>query len=93
MNIFFNKLAVNSCPPWLHVIFPLIKKLDYDNITLSIDGKTFAGGYSLNVGNPHIVFFVKDCFKYNLKVLGPKIENHKIFDEQASFSIERISSP
>ena len=24
-------------------------------------------GYALNVGNPHIVFFVEDCFKYNLK--------------------------
>ena len=69
---------------------PLIKKLDYDNITLSIDGKTFAGGYSLNVGNPHIVFFVKDCFKYNLKVLGPKIENHKIFPEKVNVTFAQI---
>ena len=35
-----------------------------------------------NVGNPHIIFFVKDCFEYDLKILGPKIENHELFPEK-----------
>ena len=60
---------------------PLIKKLDHDNITLKIDDKIFTDGFSLNVGNPHIIFFVKDCFEYDLKILGPKIENHELFPE------------
>ena len=70
---------------------PLIKELDHDNITLNIDGKIFTGGFSLNVGNPHIVFFVKDCFEYDLKKLGPKIENHEIFPEKVNVTFAQIN--
>ena len=69
---------------------PLIKKLDHDNITLSINNKTFTDGFTLNVGNPHIVFFVKDCFEYDLKILGPKIENHEIFPEKVNVTFAQI---
>ncbi|MDC0418371.1 diaminopimelate epimerase [Pelagibacteraceae bacterium] len=69
---------------------PLIKELDYDNITLDIDGKIFTNGFSLNVGNPHIVFFVKDCFEYDLKILGPKIENHEFFPEKVNVTFAQI---
>ena len=69
---------------------PLIKKLDHDNITLKVNDKTFAGGFSLNVGNPHIVFFVKDCFEYDLKILGPKIENHEMFPEKINVTFAQI---
>ena len=37
---------------------PLSKKIDHSDITLNIDDKIFTNGFSLNVGNPHIVFFV-----------------------------------
>ena len=70
---------------------PLIKKLDHNNITLNIDDKLFTDGYSLNVGNPHIVFFVKDCFQYDLQVLGPKIENHEIFPEKVNVTFAQIN--
>ena len=60
------------------------------NITLDIDGKEFTHGFSLNVGNPHIVFFVKDCFKYDLKILGPKIENHELFPERTNVTFAQI---
>jgi diaminopimelate epimerase len=69
---------------------PLIKKLDHDNITLSIDGKMFTDGFCLNVGNPHIIFFVKDCFEYDLKILGPKIENHELFPEKINVTFAQI---
>ena len=69
---------------------PLIKKLDHDNITLNINNKTFTDGFTLNVGNPHIVFFVKDCFEYDLKILGPKIENHEIFPEKVNVTFAQI---
>ena len=70
---------------------PLIKKIDHDNITLNIDDKIFADGFCLNVGNPHIIFFVKDCFEYNLKILGPKIENHEIFPEKTNVTFAQIN--
>ena len=38
---------------------PLKEKLDHKNITLDIDSKKFTDGFSLNVGNPHIIFLLK----------------------------------
>ena len=70
---------------------PLIKELDHDNITLNIDGKIFTGGFCLNVGNPHIVFFFIDCFEYDLKKLGPKIENHEIFPKKVNVTFAQIN--
>ena len=69
---------------------PLSKKIDHSDISLNIDDKTFSSGFSLNVGNPHIVFFVKDCFEYNLKILGPKIENHELFPEKTNVTFAQI---
>jgi diaminopimelate epimerase len=69
---------------------PLIKKLDHDNITLNIDGKMFTNGFCLNVGNPHLIFFVKNCFEYDLKTLGPKIENHELFPEKINVTFAQI---
>ena len=70
---------------------PLIKKLDHDNITLNIDGKILTDGFCLNVGNPHLVFFVKDCFENDLKTLGPKIENHELFPEKINVTFAQIN--
>ena len=70
---------------------PLANKLDHKNINLNIDDKEFSNGFCLNVGNPHIIFFVKDCFKYDLKILGPKIENHELFPEKANVTFAQIN--
>ena len=69
---------------------PLINKLDHKNINLNIGHKVLSNGFSLNVGNPHIIFFVKDCFEYDLKILGPKIENHKLFPEKINVTFAQI---
>ena len=71
---------------------PLKKKLDHKNITLNIDNKKFTDGFSLNVGNPHIIFFVKDCFEYDLKILGPKIENHELFPDRTNVTFAQIDN-
>ena len=70
---------------------PLMKKLDHNNITLNIDDKILTDGFCLNVGNPHIIFFVKDCFEYDLKVLGPKIENHELFPEKINATFAQVN--
>jgi diaminopimelate epimerase len=69
---------------------PLSKKLNHKNITLKIDDKTFINGFSLSVGNPHIIFFVKDCYEYDLKILGPKIENHELFPEKTNVTFAQV---
>jgi len=70
---------------------PLIKKLDHDNITLNIDDKIFTYGFCLNVGNPHIIFFVKNCFEHDLRILGPKIENHELFPEKINVTFAQVN--
>ena len=69
---------------------PLSKKINPSNITLNIDDKIFSGGFCVNIGNPHIVFFAKDCFEHDLKVIGPKIENHDLFPEKVNVTFAEI---
>jgi diaminopimelate epimerase len=69
---------------------PLKKELDHKNITLDIENKILTNGFCLNVGNPHIIFFVKNCFEYDLKKLGPKIENHELFPEKVNVTFAQI---
>ena len=71
---------------------PLAKKLDNSKITLNIDDKIFTNGFCLNVGNPHIIFFVKDCFEHDLKILGSKIENHDLFPEKTNVTFAQIDN-
>jgi diaminopimelate epimerase len=70
---------------------PLSKNLDHSNITLNIEDKIFMDGFCVNVGNPHIIFFVKDCFKHDLKILGPKIENHELFPNRTNVTFAQIN--
>ena len=69
---------------------PLSKTVDPSNISLEIDNKIFNSGFCVNVGNPHIVFFVKDCFENNLKVIGPKIENHELFPDRINVTFAQM---
>ena len=70
---------------------PLSKDLDHSKITLNIEDKVFKDGFCLNVGNPHIIFFVKDCFEHDLKILGPKIENNKLFPERTNVTFAQVN--
>ena len=69
---------------------PLSKTIDPGKISLNINNKTFTNGFCVNVGNPHIIFFVKDCFKYDLKIIGPKIENHELFPEKTNVTFAQV---
>ncbi len=69
---------------------PISKSINTKDITLNIDNETFTGGFCVNVGNPHIIFFVKDCLEYDLKAIGPKIENHELFPEKTNVTFAQI---
>ena len=70
---------------------PLSKNLDHSKIALNIEDKVFTDGFCLNIGNPHIIFFVKDCFEHDLKILGPKIENNKLFPERTNVTFAQVN--
>src|SRR3954452_1503860 len=42
---------------------------------------------ALNVGNPHLVFFVPDAREVPLEVLGPRIENDPAFPERINVNV------
>ena len=69
---------------------PLSKKINPADITLDINSKKFTGGFCVNIGNPHIIFFVKNCFEYDLKTIGPKIEGHDLFPEKTNVTMAQV---
>ena len=91
-----NLVSINMGQPnfeWNKI--PLLKEMDNKNLQIkinSIDGKEMTGGFSLSVGNPHIVFFVENFNQFNLKEIGPKIENHNYFPEKCNVTLANIKN-
>ena len=86
---FYVELEMGK-PLFSYEEIPLSKSINSGNITLDINNKIFTNGFSLNIGNPHIIFFVKDCFEYDLKIIGPKIENHELFPEKINVTFAQV---
>jgi len=91
-----NLVSINMGEPnfeWNKI--PLLKKMDNKNLEIKInsnDGKEIKGGFSLSVGNPHIIFFVKDINQFNLKEIGPKIENHSYFPKKCNVTLASVKN-
>jgi len=91
-----NLVSINMGQPnfeWNKI--PLLKKIDNQNLKIkidSIDGKEIIGGFSLSIGNPHVIFFVEDFNQFNLKEIGPKIENHNYFPEKCNVTLANIKN-
>jgi len=72
---------------------PLNKKIDTKNLEIEVIDKNnnkHIGGIAVNVGNPHIVFFVNDIENFDLKKIGPKIENHELFPEKCNVTLAKV---
>ena len=72
---------------------PLSKELDTKNLNIKIvdtNNNEFFGGTAVNVGNPHIIFFVEDNEQFEIEKIGPEIENHKLFPEKCNVTIATI---
>jgi len=69
---------------------PLSEKRDTKNLNLKIidkNNKVHSGGTAVNVGNPHVVFFVDNLDDFDLNRIGPKIENNPLFPERCNITI------
>jgi diaminopimelate epimerase len=79
---------------------PLSKNLNTKNLDIRIANKNnnehiqheiiMLGGTAVNVGNPHIIFFVDNIENFDLKIIGPEIENHKFFPEKCNVTLAKI---
>jgi diaminopimelate epimerase len=48
---------------------------------------------AVNVGNPHVVFFVEDCDAIELERLGPLIETDPLFPERINVNVASVIAP
>ncbi|WP_435088201.1 diaminopimelate epimerase [Candidatus Pelagibacter bacterium nBUS_27] len=72
---------------------PLNKDLNTKNLNIKIinkDNIEHIGGTAVNVGNPHIVFFVDNIEDYDLKKIGPEVENHEYFPEKCNVTLAKV---
>lgn len=77
-----------GCPrvEWQHI--PLGYAMDSAELPVSWGGleKPFA----VNVGNPHVVFFVPDTASVDLAALGPVVENDALFPERINVNVASL---
>jgi diaminopimelate epimerase len=64
---------------------PLAYPMDTDALPMAWDGLEHP--MALNVGNPHLVFFVRDAREVPLDALGPRIENDPAFPERINVNV------
>jgi diaminopimelate epimerase len=64
---------------------PLAYAMDTSALPMAWDG--LENPFAVNVGNPHLVFFVPDARQVPLDVLGPRIENDPAFPERINVNV------
>jgi diaminopimelate epimerase len=72
---------------------PLSKDLDTNNLKIKLvdfNKNEFFGGTAVNVGNPHIIFFVDKIENFEIKKIGPEIENHSLFPEKCNVTLATV---
>jgi len=74
---------------------PLSKPLNTKNLELNVKDKknvNIKGGIAVNVGNPHVIFFVENLEDFELEKIGPEIENHEFFPEKCNVTLAKKKS-
>ena len=71
---------------------PMSKNLDTKNLGIEISDKNNSsskGGIAVNVGNPHVIFFVDNIDNFDLEKIGPMVENNNLFPEKCNFTLAK----
>jgi len=69
---------------------PLAYAMDTANMPVGWDG--LEAPIAVNVGNPHVIFFVEDSDAVPLDILGPQIENDALFPERINVNVATVES-
>ena len=70
---------------------PLSKQINNHEINFKIDNMKLEFPSFVNVGNPHVVFFVENINDYLIDKFGPLIETNELFPEKINVSIAQIN--
>ena len=62
-----------------------ISEINFEELALK-------NGLAINIGNPHIVFFVKDLDAVDINRIGPLIENNLLFPEKVNVEICQLEN-
>ena len=70
---------------------PLKEKCD--TLHLGIMSGPLHDPVAVNVGNPHVVFFVDDVRKADVEGLGPQVERHVMFPQRTNVEFAQVLGP
>ncbi len=76
-------------PVWERNVIPMIGAGTCINEDLNVNGKVLKVT-CLSVGNPHCVVFVSDVNGLPVDVVGPQIENHKVFPNKTNVEFVQV---
>jgi diaminopimelate epimerase len=68
---------------------PLSKKMNNAKIKIKTKNLGILTGYTLSVGNPHVIFFKGITFEL-LKKIGPQIEHHDFFPQRCNVTFAEV---
>jgi diaminopimelate epimerase len=98
-------IACERLGPWTYRVDMGAPRLRWDEIPLArdvadtsaadiwLEGAPDLGPASfVNMGNPHVVFFVENVAAIDLDGLGPRWETHPLFPEKANVSFAEVRS-
>jgi diaminopimelate epimerase len=61
-------------------------------LSLPIESGELKNPVAVSMGNPHMVFFVDNVEKINLRAVAAPLENHPLFPERVNVSVAQIIS-
>jgi diaminopimelate epimerase len=64
-----------------------------DTLTMPVGWDNLDNPAAVNVGNPHVIFFVDDAGAVDLARLGPLIENDPLFPERVNVNVAKVTGP
>lgn len=64
-----------------------------DTARMPVAWETLEDPMAVNVGNPHVVFFVADADAVPLEALGPEIEHDPLFPDRVNVNVASLAGP
>ena len=64
-----------------------------DTMAMPVGWEALTDPMAVNVGNPHVIFFVPDADAIDLARLGPLIEHDPLFPERVNVNVASVTGP